>query len=176
MKKLILCMAIASCFLAACNNKASVTTGGSDSTAAYLKMIKHVALSSDSAMTKRDGDAAVKDYAAGFTEYGNGESKPVTNMDTIKAGNKSFFEAFPDFTGENMKAVADDSTVIITGTWSGTFTKEYMKIKPTNKAFKVVDDDIFTFNKAGKITSHKSIQSLATFFTQLGIPMPPKKK
>jgi len=178
MKKLILCMAIASCFLAACNNKAAVTTGGSDSTAAYLKMIKQVALSSDSAYIKHDVAAAIKDFAPGYIEYGNGGGKSTTNIDTIKANTKNFFDAFPDFKGENLQAIAEDSTVIITGTWSGTFKNEFMKMKPTNKVFKVADADIFTFNKAGKITSHRSIQSDLTFMSQLGVTMPsaPKKK
>jgi predicted ester cyclase len=176
MKKLILGMAIVSCFLAACTGKSSVTISTtSDSTATYLTKIKQAAMSSDSAYAKRDVITLVKDYAPGFIEYGNGESKAVTNMDTIKGSAKSFFEAFPDFKGEDFKVVAEDSTVIITGTWSGTFKKEFMKIKPTNKAFKVFDADIFTFNKAGKITSHKDVQSDAAFFNQLGIPMPKKK-
>lgn len=176
MKKLIIGMAIASFFLAACNNKASVTTGGSDSTAAYLKMIKQTALSTDSAFNKKDVDAMFKNCAPGFVDYGNGTGKPMTNADTIKAGLKSFFASFPDFKGEDFQAVAEDSTVIVTGTFSGTFKSDYMKIKATNKSYKAFDADIFTFNKAGKMTSHKSIQSDATLFYQLGIPMPPAPK
>ncbi len=175
MKRLIPGMAIAFCLLAACTGKSNVTVSATDSTATYLKKIKQVALSSDSAFTKKDVTTLVKDYAPGFIEYGNGDSKPITNIDSIKATTKSFFEAFPDFKGENLQAVAEDSTVIITGTWSGTFKMEFMKIKPTNKTYKTFDADIFTFNKAGKITSHKSIQSDATFFSQLGIPIPTKK-
>jgi len=162
MKKLIIGMAASTLFLVACNNKAAVNTTGNDSVALYLKKIKQEALSADSAYAKKDISALFKDCASGFIDYGNGDSKPITNMDTLKAISKSFFEAFPDFKGENLQAVAEDSTVIVTGEWSGTFKKAFMKMKPTNGVYKTFDADIFTFNKAGKITSHKSTYRLAT--------------
>ncbi len=170
-------MAVAAIFLLACNNKTTTaTTTGSDSTTIYLEKIKLAALQSDSAFVKKDVDGSMKDYAPGFLEYGSGASKPMTNMDSVKADAKNFFVAFPDFKGENFHAIASDSTVVILGDWSGTFKSDYMKMKATGKSFKVADADIFTFNKAGKATSHRSIQSLASFLTQLGVPMPAKKK
>jgi hypothetical protein len=175
MKKLILAAIAGALFLSACNNKGNTSAAGTDSTAMYLKKITQVALASDSAFGKQDFAKATKDYAKGFVEYNNDPSKPVTNMDTIKAGNVSFFSSFPDFKGEKLHATAADSTVVVVGEWSGTFKKPYMKIQPTNKSYKVWDADIYTFNKAGQITSHQSIQSEATFLQQLGVVMPEKK-
>ena len=149
-------MAASALFLAACNNKATVNTTGSDSAALYLKKIKQEALSSDSAYLKKDADAVFKDCAPGFIDYGDGISKPIANIDTLKAITKSFFKAFPDFKGENLRAVAEDSTVVVTGTWSGTFKMDFMKMKSTDKMIKSYDADVFTFNKAGKMTSHIS--------------------
>lgn len=167
-------MAAAGCFLAACKGPATVNTS-SDSAAATLTKNKQTAMNSEMAMIKMDMDGVYKDCSPDFVDYGNGESKPVKSIDSLKANMKTFFAAFPDFKGENLRAVADSDMVIVTGDWSGTFKAEFMKIKPTNKVFKAADADIFTFNKEGKITSHKSIQSEMTYLYQLGVPMPAKK-
>jgi predicted ester cyclase len=169
MKKLILGMAAAACIFTACKP----STGGD--AAASMEKNKQAALNADMAFGKKNVDTAFKDYAPGFIDYGNGEGKPVKNIDTLKANMKSFLAAFPDFKGENIMAVADSNTVVVTGTWSGTFKGEFMKIKPTNKSFKASEAEIYTFNKDGKITSHKSTQSEVTYLYQLGVPMPPKK-
>ncbi len=176
MKKLISGVAIAALFLSACNNKSATTSSAADSAAIVSARNKTTAMNSDLAFIKHDVDGATKDYAPGFTELGNGADKPAKNLDSIKMGLKQFFAAFPDLKGENLHAVAQGDSVIITGTYSGTFTGAFMKIKPTKKMFKAPDADIYTFNKDGKITSHSNIQSDATYFYQLGIPMPPKKK
>jgi predicted ester cyclase len=175
MKKLITGMAIAACFLTACKNNGNSSSSGSDSNATALKRNKQTALNTEKAYVAKDTNAIFKDYAAGFKEYSNGTEKPQTNMDSIKASTKSFFNAFPDYNGENIQAFADSNTVIVTGDWSGTFKNEFMHMKPTGKKFKISDADIFTFNKEGKIISHRSIQSDATFLYALGVPMPEKK-
>jgi predicted ester cyclase len=176
MKKTILGAAVVVLFLSACNQKTETTVKTVDSAAMLLERNKQVALNSDIAFNKHDVEASIKDYSADFVEYGSGTGKPMKNLDSIKTGAKDFLTAFPDFKGEDLQAFASGDTVVITGTWSGTFKSEFMKIKPTGKVFKAPDADIFTFNKEGKITSHKNIQSNATFFYQLDIPMPPKKK
>ena len=88
----------------------------------------------------------------------------------MKIDMKNFMFAFPDFKVEDLVAYADSSSVVVLGNWSGTFRGEYMNMSPTNKSYKSPDADIYTFNKDGKITSHKSIQSDATFTSQLSIP------
>jgi predicted ester cyclase len=163
------------CLLSACESK---TTGsavsGSDSTKTVLVRNKQVALNSDEGFNKKDVETIVKDYAPDFTEYGNGEYKPQKNIDSIKINLKGFLAAFPDFKGVNLQAVAQGDTVIVTGSWSGTFKNGYMGVKPTQKSFKAAEADIFSFNKDGKITSHRSIQSETTYFLQLGIPISKK--
>ncbi len=176
MKKLIFGVAIAALFLSACNNKSATTSSAADSAAMMTAKNKQTALNSEIAFSKGDVAAAFKDYSSDFVEYGDGTSKPKKNQDSLKIETKEFFAAFPDFKGDKIHAVAEGDTVMISGIWTGTFKKEYMKMKATGKSFKVPDVDIYTFNKAGKITSHSDIQSEATFLYQLGVPMPPKKK
>lgn len=175
MKKLIIGVAVIACFLSACNTKSGSAVNGSDSTARILARNKQTAINSNDAFNKKDVDAIFKDCAADFVDYGNSESKAMKNIDSLKTNMKSFFVAFPDFKVENLQAVAQGDTVIVTGDWSGTFKSAYMKMKPTQKSFKASDADIFTFNKDGKMTSHRSIQAQATYFVQLGIPIPKKK-
>jgi predicted ester cyclase len=175
MKKLITGMAIAACFLAACKGNSGSAASGSDSTATALKRNKQTALNSEAGYNSKSADAVCKDYAPDFIDYGSGEFPPSKNVDSIKADLKNFFAAYHDLKNEGLVAVADSNLVIVTGNWSGTFTDEYQKIKPTGKSFKIFDADIFTFNKDGKIAAHKSVQSLTGIFYQLGIPMPQKK-
>jgi predicted ester cyclase len=175
MRRIIIGMAILACFLSACNSKTGSTVSGSDSTAVSTARNKQAALNSEEALIKKDVELMFKDCAPDFVDYGNGESKPIKNQDSIKTGLKSFLAAFPDFKGENLQAVAQGDTVVVTGLWSGTFKNAFMGMKPTQKSFKTLDADIFSFNKEGKMTSHRSIQSEATYFSQLGIPMPAKK-
>lgn len=177
MKKLIIGIASASCLLMACNNKSSTTATGTDSTTSNSNKIKQIALNSDLAFNNKDAEAVYKDCSSDFVDYGTaGESKPMKNIDSMKTNLKQLFVAFPDFKVENLYAIAQGDTVMVLGDWSGTFKSEYMKIKPTGKSFKLTDVDVYTFNKDGKINSHKSIQSETKILYQLGIPMPPPKK
>lgn len=172
MKKILFGAAMAALFLSACNNKSETAVTAVDSTSIKNKA---AAMNSDLAFAKRDLASAFKDYSTDYVEYGNGSGKPIKNMDTIKAHTQQFFDAFPDFKGDSLHAVAEGDSVLITGIWSGTFKKAFMGMKPTQKSFKLNDVDVFTFNKEGKITSHSSVQSDFAFFGQLGIPIPAKK-
>ena len=172
MKKTIIGAAIAALFLQACSNNSSTgTTTGTDSVSIKLNINKTVALASIEGFNKHDVDAIYKDCAPDFKDLGNGSMPPISNMDSLKANMKGFLEAMPDFKAENISAVASGDTVVVTADWSGTFKKEYMGMKATNKSFKAPDADVYFFNKDGKVVSHRSIQGEATYFHQLGIPL-----
>ncbi len=83
---------------------------------------------------------------------------------------KSWLDAFPDYKGENLMAIADGDKVAVYGDWSGTFKKDFMGMKATGKSFKAKDVDIFTFNDEGNITEHRAVQSMGSIFQQLGVP------
>ena len=88
---------------------------------------------------------------------------------------KVFFGAYPDFNAEDLKAYSGNDGVIVTGIYSGTFKNPYLTMKPTGKAFKIFDGDIYTFDKEGKITSHRSIQAPSVYMAQVGVVLPEKK-
>lgn len=175
MKKLLFGLAIAGLFAACKGGSATVSVSNADSVSAKIEKNKQTALASEQAINAKDVAGVMKYCAPDFIDYGNGQRPPEKNIDSIKAGLKSFFEAFPDMKGENLKALADSNTVAVIGDWSGTFSKDMMGIKATNKAFKLADVDIFTFNEKGQISSHRSVQTEASFFEALGISMPAKK-
>jgi predicted ester cyclase len=176
MRKIITGMAVivSACLLFACESKTSSAINGSDSTATITARNKQIALNTEEAFNKKDLEGIYKDCSPDFVDYGNGEYKPMRNLDSMKINMKSFLAAFPDLKGEDFQATAQGDTVIVTGKWSGTFKNEFMGMKPTQKSFKTTDADIFSFDKDGKITSRRSIQSEAAYFSQLGIPMPEK--
>ena len=171
MKKLLIGLAIGSCFLAACTSK-TTSTSGTDST---LIKNKATAMKTDKAFLAGDVDGVYKDCDTNYVEYGSGEMKPIKNLDTLKAGLKAFYASYTNLKGENLHAYADSNTVIITGDWSSTFSKDYMKRKATQKTTKLFDADIFTFNPNGKIASHKAIQSNIAYLYYEGSPLPPLK-
>jgi predicted ester cyclase len=174
MKKIFTALSIAACFLTACNSKASLTVT-TDSTAIKAEQNRLTALKATMDLSDRNVDPMFVMCSANFIDYGSGEEKPMTNLDTIKAGLKAYVAAFPDLKGTDINAFAHGDSVVVIGTWSGTFKGDFMGIKATNKSFKYTDADIFTFTKDGKMASHRSVQSSALFFKQLGIGAEPKK-
>jgi predicted ester cyclase len=171
MKTLIAGVVIAACLFCACKSKSGADDSGNYA-AIFSQKIKQVALNADKALGRGEVDSAYKDCTADFIEYGNGESKTTKNLDSTKAYMKQFVRSFPDFRIENLHAYADSNTVVVTGDWSGTFKSQFRDIPPTMKSFKAPDADIFTFNKDGKITAHRSIQSEIAILYQLGISLP----
>lgn len=175
MKKLFTGMAIAACFLVACSaNTGSTST--TDSAANRTERNRLTALKGDQDLSAHNVDAVLAACDTGVIDYGSGEDKPIKGIANIKKGLTEYLAAFPDLKGENFTAFAHGDSAIVIATWTGTFKNAMMGMQPTGKSFKYDDADIFTFNKAGKVTSHRSIQSSATFFKQLGINMPEPKK
>lgn len=174
MKKLIIGLAVATCFLAACNSKTTLTASV-DSTAIKAEKNRVTALTAVQNLSDKKIDPMFVSCSTDFIDYGNGEDKPMKNQDSIKTMLKAFVAAFPDYKESNITGFAHGDSVIVTGTVTGTFKNAMMGMKPTGKSFKYGDADIFTFDKDGKMTSHRSIQSTATFFSQLGVAPPTKK-
>jgi predicted ester cyclase len=179
MRKLLTFLALAvitACIFPSCKSSGSGTSSnGSDSTAAVMKKNIQTALTADSVLMKHDIDGYFKLCAQGYTELGTMGNKPEKNIDSIKNEMKIFFGAYPDFKGDDLTAYTNNDGVIVTGTFSGTFKNPYMTMKPTGKGFKVFDADIYTFDKDGKITSHKSIVPESIYMSQAGIVLPDKK-
>ena len=166
---------IAGSLFSSCKSN-SAASSGSDSTAAVIKKNAQTALSADSMILKHDIESYFKLCAPGYAELGSQGDKPEKNIDSIKTEMKTFFGAYPDFKAEDLKAYTHDDEVIVTGTYSATFKNAYLTMKPTGKSFKIFDGDIYTFDKDGKITSHRSIVPGSVYMSQVGVVLPEKKK
>ncbi len=178
MKQLLVLTGIA-VFIISCNNSNSATpTNGMDSIMSamtakdsLLEKNKATALASVEAFSNGKMDEVFKDVTPDAVDYGDGLMAPVKSLDSIKSMVKSFMAAFPDYKGENFLVIGDGNHVAVFGDYSGTFKNPFMGMKPTGKSFKVKDVDLFTFNDAGKITEHRSVQSGNTMMEMVGAKM-----
>ena len=178
MKKFFLLMAMSAIFLTSCNNEKkedkkddNKMTSGAESKA---EKNKATALASVMGVNAHDANAMLKEATADAMDYGDGSMPPTKGIDSIKAGINAWFGAFPDVKGENFMALTDDGThVAVFADWTGTFKNDFMGMKATGKSYKLKDVDIFTFNEAGKITEHRSVQSNMVMSSQVGM-VPPK--
>lgn len=182
MKQLLLPAFAATLFFTSCSNEAAQVNATATDSATKTEIgnsaedkeerNKKAALGSVAGINAHDVDAVVKDAAPDMIDYYDGSGPPMKGVDSIKIGLGHFLASIPDIKGENIEAFADGNTVIVTGDWSGTFKKDMMGIKATNRSFKIRDADVFTFNDEGKITSHRGIQSGIVWMTQVGAKMP----
>jgi len=172
MKVLITIAAIAALGFSACKNPSGSPARSGGSSANNTERNKKIALEAEQQFNQHNAGMLFQNYAPNFTEYGSTGNHPMTSVDSMKHDFKEFFASFPDYKGEELHAVGSGDTVIVLGKWSGTFKQVYRGIKPTGKTFHLPEADIFVFNKDGKITSHRSVQSEVTPMVQLGVPIP----
>ena len=161
------------CLFPAC--KGNSDGSAADSTAVMTAKNKQTALASLVAASKHDIDAMFKDCSPDYIDNGAGIGSKPMKLDSAKASFKAFLASFPDLHADNLVALAQGDTVVVLGTWTGTFKAAMDKMSPTGKAFKVFDEDILTFNKDGKIASHQSIIPNSVYIEQVSAVMPPSK-
>jgi predicted ester cyclase len=161
MKASYLLLLLAVCFISACRQKETQADKN-----------RQAALASVHAFEKADLAAMKRFCGPGFMDYGNGESKPIGNLDSMKVSMDVFYAAFPDQKVTNLRAYSSGDTVVVTNIRTGTFTRPLMGIKPTGKHYNYADAEILVFNKDGMIISHRAIQSDRTIFGQVGIALP----
>jgi predicted ester cyclase len=167
------------CFALACSNNpqkpqvADSTTPAAtvDSSAKKIEKNKATAIAAVEGFSNHNAEAVFKDIAPDYVDYGDGTDPGMKNKDSLIAMVNLYFKAFPDTKAENITAMADGNKVAVFATWTGKFTNAFMNIKPTGKSFKYNDADIFTFNDAGQLTSHRGTQSMKAMWLQLGVPM-----
>jgi predicted ester cyclase len=180
MKRFLISTAVLACMATACNNNTSSSAAATTDTSSAMmsssktdmtQKNKQTAIAADQAVNNHDADGLFKDASPDFIDYGDGSMPPVKGLDSNKKYFQMFLVAFPDIKGENLMTVAEGNQVIIYGDWSGTFKGPLMGMKPTGKSYKVKDVDFFTFNDDGKITEHRSAQSMETILSQVGAKM-----
>ena len=149
----------------------SIASSNADSQESKEERNKQTAMNSIDGFTQGNVDVVLKDVDKDFVDYGEGSFPPVKGVDSARVGLQSWMNAFSNFKGTDLVAVADGDYVIIYGTWSGTWSKDFMGMKATNKSFKIKDADIFKFNDAGKIIEHRGVQSAKIMAEQVGMKM-----
>ncbi|MEJ7767769.1 MAG: ester cyclase [Chitinophagaceae bacterium] len=122
---------------------------------------KQNAMESVRAINNNNPDEALKSFDADAIDYFDGSGPAMKGLDSIKAGVKMWMNNMEGYKGENLEAFDDGNKVLVYGEWSGTFKGDFMGMKVAGKKFKVKDVDIFKFNEQGKITEHRSVQSMA---------------
>ena len=128
-------------------------------------------MASMQAFNNHNATDILKDATTDVTDYGDGSGHVMKGKDSIRASIEMFFKSFPDAKGDNLMAFAEGNQVVVLGDWSGTFKNDFMGVKATGKSYKYKDADIFTFNDAGQLTEHRSIQPGQTMWTQVGAKM-----
>lgn len=81
------------------------------------------------AFNERDREAMADLLAEDVVEHGRG--RPLHGVDEILDVLDAHFEAFPDYTGTTEEMIAEDETVAIRYTVSGTHTGEFHGVEPT---------------------------------------------
>ena len=178
MKQLLVLTGLAVLIISCNNTNSSPGSNGMDSLMAaqsakdsILQKNKATALASVQAFTLATLDQALKSAAPDVVDYGDGSMKPVKGLDSIKSMLKEFLNAFPDYKGENFFVIGDGDHVAVFADYSGTFKNPMMGMKPTGKSFKLRDVDLFTFNSAGQVIEHRSVQSGKTLMDMVGAKM-----
>jgi steroid delta-isomerase-like uncharacterized protein len=163
-------------FIIACENKHDSSMGANDDKKDSSKAEKMESKEDRNKKIVKDAMAALNDHSIekmvafmsdDAVDYGDGMGHSVKGKDSIRANMMSFFNSFPDFKGSELRYFADGDHVVVLGEYSGTFRKDFGKMKATNKSFKFPDADVFTLNDNGQISSHRYIQPDATLFGQV---------
>jgi predicted ester cyclase len=116
----------------------------------------------------------LKNWDSTAIDYGDGSSRPISGLDSIRAMYSLILTAIPDIQVDSLRSLTDNGEhVIVTGEWSGTFKNDSLGVKETR--IKFWNGDFFTFNEKGKIIQHRSIQSHVSILAQLGLPTQLKK-
>ncbi len=77
------------------------------------------------------------------------------------------FSAFPDFKATLEQLIADDDTVVLHMTWTGTQDGEFMGVPPTGKRISIGVIDIIRI-AGGKYVEHWGLMDSAKMMQQLG--------
>ena len=179
MRKLFIVFCSIFLLLVGCNTGTKNETAGSDTTTSNTagtsnsqeskeERNKQIAMESVQGLLSRSADVALKNADPNSVDYYDGSGPPMKGVDSIKAGMNMWLGNMQDYKGENLEAIADGDKVMVYGDWSGTFKGDFMGMKTAGKKFKAKDVDIFTFNDAGKITEHRSVQSIAGMMATMG--------
>jgi predicted ester cyclase len=107
-----------------------------------------------------------------FIYYESGD--PISFID-IEPLIKMFYTSFPDYKHNIEEIYAVDDKVVARITYTGTFKKDFMDIKPNGAQFKYKGIQIFQFAD-GKIKNFWAVEDELGMMTQLGMELKPVKE
>jgi|SRR5689334_11608087 len=129
---------------------------------------QQLAMQSIQAYNSHNADEILKYWDSTAIDNGDGSGHPIKGIDSLKNLLTLVLKAIPDIKVDSLKTMSDNGEhVIVTGIWSGTVRNDSLGIKDTK--FNFWNGDFFTFNDAGKIVQHKSIQSHLGILAQMGL-------
>lgn len=175
MKKMIFSLLAATALLIACNNEKKTDDNGGKKEAAMSsaeskqERNKKIVMEAMENFMKGDLDGTFKDVAAGYVDYADGSTPPMTNIDSLKSFIKMVTNSIEGYKGENLNYYADGDYVLVHGDWMGAFKNDLMGIKATGKPVKFKDVDIFKLNDEGKIVEHSSVQNVGAVLMAAGM-------
>jgi predicted ester cyclase len=176
MKQLVFVFALGAICLASCgtDNSETSTTKTTDSASQESAEARNIRVAKESiaALNNHDVDGMFKNASSDVVDYGDGNMPPMNSVDSTKMIMKEWFTAVPDMKADNSQYFADGNKVVVISEVSGTWKADMMGQKATNKSFKYMDADIFTFNDQGQITEHRSIQDQGPVMSNIGMQMP----
>ncbi|WP_153797703.1 ester cyclase [Foetidibacter luteolus] len=173
MKKTILTVALGLLMLPVCHSQNSSPKADKNNFFTWWKnevnekRNKAVALAVLHAFGSGDIDFIMKNIASDGVDYGEGSNPPVIGKDSIKASLTMWLSSLENYKATNARAIAEGDYVYVYADWSGTFKVDFLGLPTQGKSFAYKDVDIFKFNKKGKITEHRAIQSLTGIFAQV---------
>jgi len=124
---------------------------------------KETAIASVMAFGRHDTAGVFKAAAANFVDYGDGSFPPVKGKDSVTASIAIFIKAFSDIHVRDITAISEGDSVAVFAQWIGTFKNPLMGIPPTGITTILRDCDVYEFNKAGRITSHRATQNVSQY-------------
>jgi hypothetical protein len=129
---------------------------------------QQAAMLSIQAYSSHNVNEILKYWDSSGVDYGDGSGRAVKGMDSLKYLFTFLFRVLRNIRVDSIKTLSDNGEhVIVTGIWSGSVRNDSLGIPETK--FNYWNGDFFTFNEAGKIVEHKSIQSHLGILAQMGL-------
>ena len=103
--------------------------------------------------------------------YESGEPVSFGDMEPLT---KTFYTSFPDYKHDIEDIIAAGDKVVVRISYSGTFAKTFMDIKPNGAKFKYKGIHVFQFTN-NRVVNFWGVEDELGMMTQLGLELRPKK-
>ncbi len=122
------------------------------------------------AFNARDAAAAAALYAVDAVNTQFAAGPPVVGRETILAGLREFFTAFPDLTTSPIAQYSDGEWSIVEWLGTGTWKEPFVGREPTGRSYTLRGCGFFWVHN-GLIQEQRGYWDRATWFGQIGLPI-----